>query len=118
MNNVFEDQQSPPQRPQRVHVAVVLLWMSWVITAGTLAFHFIAPENPGAVAGALIGVIGLCFQGLIFYYISKGSREARGVFIIIAVLGLPSLILLLNFIGVQSFVLVVFHAINSGLKIV
>jgi hypothetical protein len=83
--------------PPTARVAVVLLWVAWIISACMVLVRAI--RLGGLDTATLAGLAALLVQSVIFYFVGRGSNAARIALLVVILLGLPSLLVLHHTVG-------------------
>jgi hypothetical protein len=84
--------------PGHVRFALTLLWAAWVISVCAWIVHFYEVRGSGADLYSVAGLPAVVAQGVVIYFIGKGSSLAR---LLVLFAAIPALIVVQVFFSAQ-----------------
>jgi hypothetical protein len=84
--------------PGHVRFALVLLWVAWLISVCAWIVHLYEVRGPGADLYSVAGLPAVVAQGVLIYFLSRGSNVAR---LLVLLAAIPALIVVQVFFSAQ-----------------
>ena len=95
--------------PRQVYLALVLLWLAWLISVSAWLVHSYAAVDRGADLYAMVGFPAALIQAVLVYLIGKRNNIAR---LLVVVVAIPAFIVVQIFFSER----VAFSALRLGVE--